>query len=348
MISSIASSSSAFNSKSDSASDLLALTESEETMYTKDSSDMFNVECKHDNILSKFTVGIPETYSKCNPAFKVAERLPQRILTIPNEPLCPNHFDNKESNLICRVHDRVENDKGDSFIIIDLLGTGTFGQVFRCLRVKDNNYFALKIVKNKPAYRNQGLLEIRIAGLLNKEYDPYDRNHIVRLLDSFVFKEHVCLLFELLGGSLLDVLTQNQFRGLALNIVQKYAQQLLLAFKALEAAKVIHCDLKPENILVISNNVHAEKKVQDIKLIDLGSACFEGKTMYSYIQSRFYRSPEVLLGYPYNKAIDMWSLGCVCTEIYLGLPLFPGVSPHNQIYRIVDMFGTPPEYLIEF
>lgn len=76
-----------------------------------------------------------------------------------------------------------------------------------------------------------------------------------------------------------------------------------------------------------------------MKIIDFGSACYEGQTIYSYIQSRFYRSPEVLLGIPYTAAIDMWSLGCIAAELFLGLPLFPGVSEFNQIGRIVDALG---------
>ena len=59
------------------------------------------------------------------------------------------------------------------------------------------------------------------------------------------------------------------------------------------------------------------------------------------------RSPEVLLGVPYNGSIDMWSLACVCAEMYLGLPLFPGVSQHNQLTRIIEMFGAPPDYLVD-
>lgn len=61
--------------------------------------------------------------------------------------------------------------------------------------------------------------------------------------------------------------------------------------------------------------------------------------MYTYIQSRFYRSPEVLVGLPYTSAIDMWSLGCIAAELFLGLPLFPGSSEYNQITRIVEMIG---------
>ena len=76
-----------------------------------------------------------------------------------------------------------------------------------------------------------------------------------------------------------------------------------------------------------------------IKVIDFGSACHERQTVYTYIQSRFYRSPEVLLGLPYSAAIDMWSLGCIVVELFLGLPIFPGTSEFNQVSRITDMLG---------
>ena len=60
------------------------------------------------------------------------------------------------------------------------------------------------------------------------------------------------------------------------------------------------------------------------QVIDFGSSCFEGEQVYSYIQSRFYRSPEVMLGLGYGTAIDMWSLACILAELYTGYPLFPG------------------------
>ncbi len=60
------------------------------------------------------------------------------------------------------------------------------------------------------------------------------------------------------------------------------------------------------------------------QVIDFGSSCFEGEQVYSYIQSRFYRSPEVMLGLRYATPIDMWSLACILAELYTGYPLFPG------------------------
>jgi dual specificity protein kinase YAK1 len=101
-------------------------------------------------------------------------------------------------------------------------------------------------------------------------------------------------------------------------VVQRFTVQLLSALAVLQDTNIIHCDLKPENILLCpkagddceyeeescpSPASPSHKGAVDIKVIDFGSACFEGKTMYSYIQSRFYRSPEVLLGVPYNGAI---------------------------------------------
>lgn len=116
---------------------------------------------------------------------------------------------------------------------------------------------------------------------------------------------------------------RNGFRGLSLSLVQLFLRQILDSLSVLRDASIIHCDLKPENIL-LSNATSGE-----IKLIDFGSACFESRTVYSYIQSRFYRSPEVVLGSSYNVSIDMWSLGCVAAELFLGLPLFPGSSEHD-------------------
>lgn len=69
--------------------------------------------------------------------------------------------------------------------------------------------------------------------------------------------------------------------------------------------------------------------------------------MYTYIQSRFYRSPEVILGMSYNMAIDMWSLGCILAELYTGYPLFPGENEQEQLSCIMEIQGVPDRHLIE-
>ena len=124
----------------------------------------------------------------------------------------------------------------------------------------------------------------------------------------------------------------------------------------------------------------------NIKIIDFGSSCFKDERIYTYIQvrgfcppscaparaltrgqSRFYRSPEVILGLPYDTAIDMWSFGCILAELYLrplpaaatprasltarcsytGYPLFPGENEVEQLACIMEVIGVPPRPLIE-
>lgn len=251
------------------------------------------------------------------------------------------------------------------YLILDILGQGTFGQVVKCQNMKTHEVVAVKVVKNKPAYFNQSMMEVTILELvrtlallmyspltfmqLNKTCDPNDEHHILRLRDSFIHRNHLCLVFELLSSNLYELIKQNQFQGLSTQLVKVFMAQLLDAMTVLKEARLIHCDLKPENILLKSSVLHpscipsltSTPRLQSpqIKIIDFGSACHERQTVYTYIQSRFYRSPEVLLGMSYTAAIDVWSLGCIAVELFLGLPLFPGTSEYNQLTRIIDMLG---------
>jgi serine/threonine protein kinase len=126
-------------------------------------------------------------------------------------------------------------------------------------------------------------------------------------------------------------------------LIRKFSRQILksLAFLAKPEVDIIHCDLKPENILL------RHPRRSSIKLIDFGSSCYANKRMYTYIQSRFYRSPEVLLGLTYDQKIDVWSLGCVLVEMHTGEPLFGGSDQCDQMCRIVDILGMPPVKMIE-
>lgn len=85
---------------------------------------------------------------------------------------------------------------------------------------------------------------------LNKQCDPQDEHHILRLRDSFIHRNHLCLVFELLSSNLYELIKQNQFQGLSTQLVKVFMAQLLDAMTILKDARLIHCDLKPENILL--------------------------------------------------------------------------------------------------
>jgi dual specificity tyrosine-phosphorylation-regulated kinase 2/3/4 len=141
--------------------------------------------------------------------------------------------------------------------------------------------------------------------------------------------------------NLYEFIKSNAFRGFSLKIVRRFTKQLLSSLLLLKQHKVIHCDLKPENIL-LSHPMHSE-----IKVIDFGSSCFENEKVYTYIQSRFYRSPEVILGMTYGMPIDMWSVGCILAELFTGVPIFPGENEQEQLACIMEVFGPPEKHLIE-
>ena len=380
--------------------------------------------------------------------------LPQgKCLINPSEPVSNKGRDNSEGNLIVHENDSISvsrsqihvlskdkmNVKRADFRIQNLLGQGTFAHVFQCLHVQTGNLVAIKIVKNKQAYTRQAAVEIDVfraltqgksaeqataatssSSLRSDRASVSSRNgeekseHMVDLVCYFMHQNHLCLVFELLGLNLYEVLKKRQFRGLPLDVVRILVKQAVLGVKELAKKNIVHCDLKPENILLISEDdadsmvssgesrrsssrsLSSMDKKQDpptstatddktapcmtvgpsvgpisqspsnslgtngstitaghsltgkkIKLIDFGSACFEGQSTHTYIQSRFYRSPEVLLGLPYDSAVDMWSLGCVAAELFLGLPILPGIHEHDQLTRICEMISSPSDWMLD-
>ncbi|KAI3474490.1 hypothetical protein Pfo_029400 [Paulownia fortunei] len=295
-------------------------------------------------LVARLTKDIVEIYQICNPQFRYSEELnPKRFLTSPSIGLLNDGCDNANSDLILTVNYLLVNsDTKRRYIVKDVLGHGTFGQVAKCWVAETNSFVAVKIIKNLPAYYQQALVEVSILTTLNKKFDPEDKHHIVRIYDYFVYQRHLCIAFELLDTNLYELIKLNHFRGLSLSIVQLFSKQILRGLALMKDAGIIHCDLKPENILLCTSVKPAE-----IKIIDFGSACMEDRTVYSYIQSRYYRSPEVLLGYHYTTAIDMWSFGCIVAELFLGLPLFPGASEFDLLRRMIKILGgQPPDYIL--
>ena len=224
--------------------------------------------------------------------------------------------------------------------VVSVLGKGSFGQVLKVLDHKTQSQLALKIIRNKSRFHQQAAVEVKILRYL-REKDRDNQFNVIHLQDYFVFRKHLCITFELLTINLYDFLKSNSFQGLSSALVRRFAGQILVSLRALRKLKVIHCDLKPENILL------KQQHKSGIKLIDFGSSCFDEERVYTYIQSRFYRAPEIILGIPYTSAIDMWSLGCILAELATGTPLFPGESEHEQLLCIMEVRGLPPELVLE-
>ncbi|CAF1550181.1 unnamed protein product [Rotaria sordida] len=230
----------------------------------------------------------------------------------------------------------------ERYTIDCLIGKGSFGQVVKAFDHIDGEYVAIKIIKNKRPFLSQAQIEVRLLELMN-QHDIDNNGYIVKLKRNFTFRNHLCLVFELLSYNLYDLLRNTNFRGVSLNLTRKFALQLLsaLLFLSQPELNVLHCDLKPENILLVN------PKRSAIKIVDFGSSCQIGQRLYQYIQSRFYRSPEVLLGIPYDMAIDMWSLGCILVEMHTGEPLFSGTNEYDQMMKIVEVLGMPPNHILE-
>ncbi|UMM43852.1 hypothetical protein L5515_019181 [Caenorhabditis briggsae] len=222
------------------------------------------------------------------------------------------------------------------------VGKGSFGQVTKAYDTVTKEEVAIKIIKNKKTFFDQAQIEIHLLELTNA-HDKDNKYNIVTLKGHFVHRAHLCLVFELLSYNLYDLLKNTNFRGVSLNLARKFAQQLgkTLLFLSSPELSIIHCDLKPENVLLVN------AKRSQIRVIDFGSSCQTGHRIYQYIQSRFYRSPEVLLGIAYDTKIDMWSLGCILVEMHTGEPLFAGSSEVDQMMKIVEVLGMPPKEMLD-
>lgn len=228
------------------------------------------------------------------------------------------------------------------YSVVSLLGSGAFAHVYKAFDHRDKTHVAIKVVRSRPKYTEQAKVEVSLLeDILLRDCE--NLSGVVRLNGVFRFRNHTCLSFELLSQSLYDFLREHRFSGFSLELVHRFAMQVLQSLCFLRSVGVIHCDLKPENILLKQDNRSG------VKLIDFGSSCRDSGRAYTYIQSRYYRAPEVILhrGKDYTAAIDMWSFGCLAAELLTGLPLFPGEGEREQLELYVGTLGSPPAHLLQ-
>uniref|UniRef100_A0A0R3TBB3 dual-specificity kinase n=1 Tax=Rodentolepis nana TaxID=102285 RepID=A0A0R3TBB3_RODNA len=223
--------------------------------------------------------------------------------------------------------------------VLESIGQGAFGEVVTAYDHKKHRKVALKIIRNRPNLHEQARIEVKALKALEK-HDPHGKNFTLRIFDSFTFRNHPCIVCELIGENLYEVLRRGNFEGLPMKTIRSVAKCVLKCLAILSEESMIHCDVKPENILLVpGDKAH-------VKLIDFGSSCRESEQLYNYIQSRYYRAPEVLMGMRYTASIDMWSLGCVLAELYTGnsmaLQLLFYISILLQPYSFSHLPYPPP------
>ena len=268
--------------------------------------------------------------------FKLIYYVPKNELKQEPSANLPNMgFDDERGDLQLEPNDHIAY----RFQVLSLLGKGSFGQVFRAFDHKRKEEIAIKILRNKKRFQQQGAIEVHILENL-RDFDPEDAMGVVKMKLSFRYRRHICMVFELLSWNLYDLLRSNGFQGLSEQLVKRITLQLLVSLRFIKMQRIIHCDLKPENVLLKAKNRSG------VKLIDFGSACFQENRLYTYIQSRFYRAPEVILGGAYSFPIDMWSLGCLVAELLSGRPLFHGEDEQEQLQSIMEVLGVPPDTVL--
>ena len=200
------------------------------------------------------------------------------------------------------------------------------------------------MIKNTKDFFDQSLDEIKILELL-RQTEQCNEHNILEMKAFFYHKEHLIIVTELLRQNLFEfgkyIMEHDEPQYFTIQRLCYIARQCLVALSFVHKMGLVHSDIKPENILLAS---YSRARV---KVIDFGSSCYLTDRQSSYIQSRSYRAPEVVLGSSYNGKIDVWSLGCVIAEMFTGQVTFQNDSVVSMLARIEAICGAFPRHMIE-
>ncbi|XP_063703927.1 uncharacterized protein LOC134833523 [Culicoides brevitarsis] len=260
----------------------------------------------------------------------------------------PSIRDDADGHLIYHNGDILQN----RYKILATLGEGTFGRVVKVKDMEREHVMALKIIKNVEKYREAAKLEINALEKIAAK-DRHGQHLCVKMLDWFDYHGHMCIAFEMLGLSVFDFLRENNYEPYSLEQVRHIGYQLCYAVKFLHDQKLTHTDLKPENILFVSSeytsayNPRKNKEVRrvkctDIRLIDFGSATFDHEHHSTIVSTRHYRAPEVILELGWAQPCDVWSIGCILFELYLGITLFQTHDNREHLAMMERILGAIP------
>jgi serine/threonine-protein kinase PRP4 len=259
-----------------------------------------------------------------------------------------DNYDDAEGYYNFQVGELIGEPGGPQYEVYATHGKGVFSSVLRARDLSRRDHdtgaipeVAIKVIRANETMYKAGQMERVILRKLS-EADPDAKRHCIRMLGSFEYRNHLCLVFEAMDMNLRE-LTKRYGRGigLSINAVRVYAQQMLVSLYHLRNCGVLHADIKPDNILVNDRRTV-------VKLCDFGSAMFSGDNEITpYLVSRFYRAPEVILGLPYEYPMDMWSIGCVVYELFTGRILFPGKTNNEMLKLMMDAKGPFPKKMVK-
>ncbi|XP_030058147.1 cyclin-dependent kinase-like 5 [Microcaecilia unicolor] len=221
----------------------------------------------------------------------------------------------------------------NKFEVLGVVGEGAYGVVLKCRHKETKEIVAIK--KFKDSEENEEVKETTLREL--KMLRTLKQENIVELKEAFRRRGKLYLVFEYVEKNMLELLEEMP-NGVTPEKVKNYIYQLIKAIHWCHKNDIVHRDIKPENLLISCNDI--------LKLCDFGFArnLSEGNNANytEYVATRWYRSPELLLGAPYGKAVDMWSVGCILGELSDGQPLFPGESEIDQLFTIQKVLGPLP------
>ncbi|KAM7250673.1 hypothetical protein ACFE04_022556 [Oxalis oulophora] len=272
----------------------------------------------------------------------------------------PWRDDDKDGHYMFAIGDNLT----PRYKILRKIGEGTFGQVLECLDKETKEIVAIKVVRSIKKYREAAMLEIDVLQLLAR----YDRTgiHCVQIRQWFDYRNHICIVFEMLGPSLYDFLRKNNYRPFPVDLVRRLARQLLQSVAFVHDLRLIHTDLKPENILFVSpeyvkipdykavyrlptegNNYLRVPKSSLIKVIDFGSTAYDNQEHNYIVSTRHYRAPEVILGLGWSYPCDIWSVGCILVELCSGEALFQTHENLEHLAMMERVLGPLPPLMLK-